>query len=95
MKFTEGYWLRSENMAPSYASQGFYAEKTERGMRIVAPERKILGRGDAQNITTISLRSADSGISVISAGGSSRALCSRRRTISPSAMSLIWSPNFP
>ena len=45
MKFTEGYWLRSENMAPSYASQGFYAEKTERGMRIVAPERKILNRG--------------------------------------------------
>lgn len=55
MKFTEGYWVRSENMAPSYASQGFYAEKTERGMRIVAPERKILGRGDAQNITTITI----------------------------------------
>lgn len=55
MKFTEGYWLRSENMAPSYASQGFYAEKTERGMRIVAPERKILSRGDAQNIATITI----------------------------------------
>ncbi len=55
MKFTEGYWVRSENMAPSYASQGFYAEKTERGMRIVAPERKILGRGDAQNISTITI----------------------------------------
>ncbi len=55
MKFTEGYWVRSENMAPSYASQGFYAEKTERGMRIVAPERKILSRGDAQNITTITI----------------------------------------
>lgn len=55
MKFTEGYWLRSENMAASYASQGFYAEKTQQGMRIVAPERKILGRGDAQNITTITI----------------------------------------
>lgn len=55
MKFTEGYWLRSENMEASYAAQGFYAEKTERGMRIVAPERKILGRGDAQNITTITI----------------------------------------
>lgn len=55
MKFTEGYWLRNENMAPSYASQGFYAEKTERGMRIVAPERKILSRGDAQNIATITI----------------------------------------
>ncbi len=55
MKFTEGYWVRSENMASSYASQGFYAEKTEKGMRIVAPERKILNRGDAQNITTITI----------------------------------------
>ncbi len=55
MKFTEGYWVRSESMAPSYASQGFYAEKTNRGMRIVAPERKILNRGDAQNITTITI----------------------------------------
>jgi len=55
MKFTEGYWVRSENMVPSYASQGFYAEKTDKGMRIVAPERKILNRGDAQNITTITI----------------------------------------
>lgn len=44
MKFTEGYWLRSERVTASYASQGFYASKTERGMRIVAPERKILNR---------------------------------------------------
>lgn len=27
MKFTEGSWVRSENMTPSYASQGFYAEE--------------------------------------------------------------------
>ncbi len=55
MKFTEGYWLRSERVAASYASQGFYASKTERGMRIVAPERKILNRWDAQNISTITI----------------------------------------
>ena len=55
MKFTEGYWLRSENMTPSYASQVFYAEKTEKGMRIVATERKVLNRGDAQNIATITI----------------------------------------
>lgn len=55
MKFTEGYWVRSERMVPSYASQGFYADRTEQGMRIVAPERKILNRGDAQNISTITI----------------------------------------
>lgn len=55
MKFTEGYWLRSERVAASYASQGFYASETERGMRIVAPERKILNRWDAQNISTITI----------------------------------------
>ena len=55
MKFTEGYWLRSERVTASYASQGFYASKTERGMRIVAPERKILSRADAQNISTITI----------------------------------------
>ncbi len=55
MKFTEGYWVRSERIAASYASQGFYASKTEKGMRIVAPERKILNRSDAQNITTITI----------------------------------------
>ncbi len=55
MKFTEGYWLRSERVTASYASQGFYASKTERGMRIVAPERKILSRADVQNISTITI----------------------------------------
>lgn len=55
MKFTEGYWLRSERIAASYASQGFYASRTEQGMRIVAPERKILNRADAQNISTITI----------------------------------------
>ncbi len=55
MKFTEGYWLRSERIAASYASQGFYAEKTDSGMRVVAPERPINGRADALNLSTITL----------------------------------------
>ena len=29
MKFTEGFWVRSERANASYASQGFYAKKTE------------------------------------------------------------------
>ena len=36
MKFTEGFWVRSERANASYASQGFYAKKTAYGMQIVA-----------------------------------------------------------
>ena len=56
MKFTEGYWLRSERIAASYASQGFYAKETEGGMEIVLPERPIRNRADAMNLSTITLR---------------------------------------
>lgn len=56
MKFTEGYWLRSERVTASYASQGFYAEETEGGMEIVLPERPIRNRADAMNLSTITLR---------------------------------------
>lgn len=55
MKFTEGYWLRSERIAASYASQGFYARETEEGMQVVLPEHAIKNRGDAMNLSTITL----------------------------------------
>lgn len=54
MKFTEGFWVRSERANASYASQGFYA-KTAYGMQIVAPERQVLNRADAMNISTITI----------------------------------------
>ena len=55
MKFTEGYWLRREDIKASYVSQGYYVEKIDHGMRMTAPERPIHSRGDAQNITTITI----------------------------------------
>lgn len=55
MKFTEGYWLRSENVQASYATQAFTVEEIEGGMRIVAPERPIKNRGDAMNLATITV----------------------------------------
>ena len=55
MKFTEGFWVRSERANASYASQGFYAKKTAYGMQIVAPERQVLNRADAMNISTITI----------------------------------------
>ena len=41
MKFTDGYWLRSENVQASYASQAFTVERIPHGMRIAAPERRF------------------------------------------------------
>ncbi len=55
MKFTEGYWLRSENVQASYASQAFSVEEIPDGMRVVAPERAIKNRGDAMNLSTITV----------------------------------------
>lgn len=55
MKFTEGYWLRSESVQPSYASQAFTVEEIEGGMRVVAPERPIRNRADAMNVSTITI----------------------------------------
>ena len=53
MKFTDGYWLRSENVQASYASQAFTVERIPHGMRIAAPERPILSRADALDITVL------------------------------------------
>ncbi len=55
MKFTEGYWLRSENVEPSYAAQAFKVEKIANGMRVYAPERPILSRADALDQTVLQL----------------------------------------
>ena len=53
MKFTDGYWLRSENVQASYASQAFTVEKIPNGMRIAAPERPITSRADALDVAVL------------------------------------------
>lgn len=53
MKFTEGYWLRKENVQASYATQAFTVEEIPNGMRIAAPERPILTRADALDLTVL------------------------------------------
>ena len=55
MKFTEGYWMRSEKANPIYASQAYKIEEIKNGMRIVAPEKKISSRADAINAGTITV----------------------------------------
>lgn len=53
MKFTEGYWLRSERAQISYVSQGFDVETSAQGMRIIAPERPIRSRADMLDLTVL------------------------------------------
>lgn len=53
MKFTEGYWLRKENVQASYASQAFTVEEIPHGMRIAAPERPVRSRADALDQTVL------------------------------------------
>ena len=37
MKFTEGYWLRSERTNGLFAAHAFAVEKIPGGMRVLAP----------------------------------------------------------
>ncbi len=53
MKFTDGYWLRMENVQASYATQAFTVDKIPHGMRIVAPERPIRSRADSLDIACL------------------------------------------
>lgn len=55
MKFTEGYWLRSERANSMYAAEAYTAEEIPGGMRIVAPIGKIERRGDTLNMPTITV----------------------------------------
>lgn len=55
MKFTEGFWLRSERVTASYAAQAFRVERIDHGMRILTPERPILSRADALDQTVLSV----------------------------------------
>ena len=45
MKFTEGYWLRSEKANILYASQAYEVQEIPGGMRVLAPVGYISSRG--------------------------------------------------
>ncbi|MCR5033292.1 MAG: alpha-xylosidase [Lachnospiraceae bacterium] len=55
MKYTEGYWLRKENIMASFASQAFRVRPIENGMRVTAPERPIHSRADALDLTVLTI----------------------------------------
>jgi alpha-D-xyloside xylohydrolase len=55
VKFTEGFWLRSEQANALYASCAYELERIEGGMRILAPTARIDSRGATLNLPTITL----------------------------------------
>ena len=65
MKFTEGYWLRSEKANAMYASQAFIVEEIPNGLRVIAPERVIHSRDGALDVGTITTEFTSAGENVI------------------------------
>lgn len=55
MKFTEGYWLRSERANILYAAQAYDVQPIRGGMRILAPVSPITSRGNTLNMPTITI----------------------------------------
>lgn len=55
MKFTEGYWLRSERANGLFAAEAYAVEKIPGGMRVVAPVTRIGSRGDTLNMPVITI----------------------------------------
>lgn len=55
MKFTEGYWLRSERANGLFASDAYEVERIPGGMRVLCPTGKIQHRGDTLNMPTITV----------------------------------------
>ena len=55
MKFTEGYWLRSEDANELYATQAYTVEALPDKMRVIAPVRPVHNRGMAVDVATITL----------------------------------------
>ena len=55
MKFTEGYWLRSERANAVYASQAYRVTPIPGGMRVLAPCRPITNRKDELDLSTLTI----------------------------------------
>lgn len=55
MKFTEGYWCLREDVEHHYAAQAYDVEKIPNGIRVFAPCRVILDRGDTLNLAMLTI----------------------------------------
>lgn len=66
MKFTEGYWLRSQHANSLFAAQIYDVEPIPGGMRLLAPVGPIEGRGDTLNMPTITIEFKACGMGTVS-----------------------------
>ena len=55
MKYTEGFWLTKESADIKYASDAYFVEEIPNGMKIIAPVKKIMSRGDTLNMPVITI----------------------------------------
>jgi alpha-D-xyloside xylohydrolase len=55
MKFTEGYWLRSEDANEMYAMQVYAVEAEADCMRLICPARPIYARGMSVDVPTLTI----------------------------------------
>jgi len=65
LKFTEGYWLRSEDANAVYASQAYDIQEIPGGMRIIAPCKVIGIRDDTLNLPTLTIEFTSSAENII------------------------------
>lgn len=66
MKFTEGFWLRSERANALYAAQAFEVTEIPGGMRVLAPTARIDSRGAVLNQPTLTIEFVATAENVIS-----------------------------
>lgn len=55
MKFRDGMWLTAEGLGVSYAEEVYSIKKTDRGLSLLCPTRKIRSRGDSLNLATLTI----------------------------------------
>ena len=55
MKFTEGYWLRNERSNALYVQSVWEMQEIRGGMRLLAPMKRVDGRGDTVNVPCLTL----------------------------------------
>ena len=66
MKFTEGYWVRSEHADAVFASHAYDIQPIPGGLRVVAPAQWIASRGATLNTATITLEFTSPAENIIS-----------------------------
>lgn len=55
MKFRDGMWLTAEGVRVEYAEEVYNIRKTDRGLSLLCPAKKIKSRGDTLNLSTLTI----------------------------------------